>query len=143
MVILKSLLSLGLAASLTMAAPSWPPKPGCGDLDIIFTGLPPYHPLVTAQGFDSAAVDAALRGDAADIVKAGYNLRVVLMGPEQPLSVLSGQMDGINWDGTGVGYGVRGSRLVNLTLRFAVLALPSLLLFSAPQYGGDAIVIEE
>lgn len=40
------------------------------------------------------------------------------MGPEQPLSVLSGQMDGINWDGTGVGYGVRGSRLENLTLRF-------------------------
>ncbi|KIW55788.1 hypothetical protein PV05_04513 [Exophiala xenobiotica] len=118
MVSFKTLLSLAPAASLTLAAPSWPPKPGCGDLDIIFTGLPPYHPLVTAQGFDPAAVDAALRGDAADIVKAGYNLRVVLMGPEQPLSVLSGQMDGINWDGTGVGYGVRGSRLENLTLRF-------------------------
>ncbi|KAK5467342.1 hypothetical protein LTS15_000314 [Exophiala xenobiotica] len=191
MVALKSLLALGLAASLTMAAPSWPPKPSCGDLDIIFTGLPPYHPLVTAQGFDPAAVDAALRGDAAEVVKAGYNLRgslwtghgfqlrfldlaflatvtdthhnvaVVLMGPEQPLSVLSGQMDGINWDGTGVGYGVRGSSLENLTLRFAgtflvqrlfpfpfpfayqVLALPLFPSLRTPQYDGDAIVIEE
>lgn len=39
------------------------------------SGLPPYHPLVTSQGFNGSAVDAGLRGDAADIVKAGYNLR--------------------------------------------------------------------
>ncbi len=37
MVSFKTLLSLAPAASLTLAAPSWPPKPGCGDLDIIFT----------------------------------------------------------------------------------------------------------
>ena len=55
---------------------------------------------------------------------------VVLMGPEQPLSVLSGQMDGINWDGTGVGYGVRGSRLENLTLRFAGTSCPVQLSFA-------------
>ncbi|KAL6248735.1 hypothetical protein RBB50_003797 [Rhinocladiella similis] len=119
MVSFKAILSFGLAVTTTLAAPPWAPKPSCGDLDIIFTGLPPYHPLVTAQGFDPAVVDAALRGDAANIVKAGYNVRVVLMGPEQPLSVLSSQMDGIRWDGTGIGYGVRGSRLQNLTLRFA------------------------
>lgn len=97
MVSFKAILSLGLAVTTTLAAPPWAPsKPGCGDLDIIFTyvfapylalpksgcnidpshsGLPPYHPLVTAQGFNPAAVDAALRGDAANIVKAGYNVR--------------------------------------------------------------------
>lgn len=45
-----------------------------------------------------------------------FNL-VVLMGPEQPISVLSDQLEGINWDGTGVGFGVRGSPLQNLTVR--------------------------
>jgi hypothetical protein len=39
------------------------------------SGLPPYHPLVTAQGFNATAVNAALRADAVDITKAGYNLR--------------------------------------------------------------------
>ncbi len=39
------------------------------------------------------------------------------MGPEQNMSVLADQMAGINWDGTGVGYGVRGSNLANLTVR--------------------------
>lgn len=40
------------------------------------------------------------------------------MGPEQPISVLANQTNGIHWDGTGIGYGVRGSHLENLTVRF-------------------------
>lgn len=44
---------------------------------------------------------------------------VVLMGPEQPLDVLADQMTGVDWDVIGVGYGVRGSRLENVTIRFA------------------------
>jgi hypothetical protein len=43
---------------------------------------------------------------------------VVLMGPEESMNVLADQVYGINWDGTGVGYGVRGSHLENLTIRF-------------------------
>jgi len=39
------------------------------------SGLPPYHPLVKEQGHDPAFVDAALREDAANIIKSGYNLR--------------------------------------------------------------------
>jgi hypothetical protein len=42
---------------------------------------------------------------------------VVLMGPEKNISVLGDQVKGITWDGTGIGYGVRGSRRVDLTLR--------------------------
>lgn len=41
----------------------------------IFSGLPPYHPLVIQQGFDPAVVDRALRADAAHILAAGYNLK--------------------------------------------------------------------
>lgn len=40
------------------------------------------------------------------------------MGPEQNLSVLADQLSGTKWHGTGVGYGVRGSHLQNLTTRF-------------------------
>lgn len=43
---------------------------------------------------------------------------VVLMGPEEPLEKLEEQLRGIDWDGTGVGYGVRGARLPELTVRF-------------------------
>lgn len=39
------------------------------------------------------------------------------MGPEQDISVLVNQTNGIRWDGTGVGYGVRGSRREDLTIR--------------------------
>ncbi|KAJ9612643.1 hypothetical protein H2200_004240 [Cladophialophora chaetospira] len=116
MVSFKSILTLAVAATTASAFPS-PKLPGCGEVDIIFTGLPPYHPLVAQQGFNSSAVDAGLRADAADIIKAGYNLRVVLMGPEQDISVLVNQTNGIRWDGTGVGYGVRGSRREDLTIR--------------------------
>lgn len=41
------------------------------------------------------------------------------MGPELNLSVLANQVAGTYWHGTGVGYGVRGSHLQNLTIRFA------------------------
>ena len=39
------------------------------------------------------------------------------MGPEQSISVLANQTKGVKWDGTGVGYGVRGSRREDLTIR--------------------------
>ena len=39
------------------------------------------------------------------------------MGPEVGMEKLEEQVRGIEWDGTGVGYGVRGSRLQDLTIR--------------------------
>jgi hypothetical protein len=38
-------------------------------------GLPPYHPLVKQSGFNQTKVNSALRTDAANIIKAGYNLK--------------------------------------------------------------------
>jgi hypothetical protein len=49
---------------------------------------------------------------------ANVGMAVVLMGPEQNMSVLSKQLEGHRWAGAGVGYGVRGARGVDLTLRF-------------------------
>lgn len=40
------------------------------------------------------------------------------MGPEEPITVLENELRGISWDGTGVGYGVRGSSMPELTVRF-------------------------
>ncbi|KAK0654933.1 hypothetical protein B0T16DRAFT_450679 [Cercophora newfieldiana] len=56
-------------------------------------GLPPSHPLIIQQGFDPALIDAALRQDAANIIKAGYNLRVSLMGPEVGIETLGSRLD--------------------------------------------------
>jgi hypothetical protein len=39
------------------------------------SGLPAYHPLVAAQGWDPVMVDTALRNDTVTLVKAGYNVR--------------------------------------------------------------------
>ena len=39
------------------------------------------------------------------------------MGPEQNMSVLAHQMHGTRWDGTGIGYGVRGGTSEDLTIR--------------------------
>ncbi|KAK0751352.1 hypothetical protein B0T18DRAFT_426006 [Schizothecium vesticola] len=103
-----------------------PQKFSCGEINVLFTGLPPYHPLVKAQGADPAQVDAALRADAANIRKQGYNLRVILLGPEKNITTLTSYLgipetaDGTPrpWDGTGVGFGVRGSAMAQLTVWF-------------------------
>lgn len=39
------------------------------------SGLPPYHPLVIAQGYDPVGTDKALRADLASSVQGGYNVR--------------------------------------------------------------------
>lgn len=76
-------------------------KFSCGEINVLFTfvlyvapppippnippsGLPPYHPLVKAQGADPAQVDAALRADADNIRKQGYNLRGTPSPPPSP-----------------------------------------------------------
>jgi hypothetical protein len=39
------------------------------------------------------------------------------MGPEKDVSVLGEQVRGTAWNGTGIGYGVRGSNRIDLTFR--------------------------
>jgi hypothetical protein len=122
--------TLPLLTTLFASVLALPPGPkptaptGCGEVDVIFTGLPPSHPLVLAQGFDPALVNQLLRADAAQIAAAGYNVRVALFGPEQPVSILSDRMKGIKWEGTGVGFGVRGSNRTDLTIHLESVASP-------------------
>lgn len=43
---------------------------------------------------------------------------MAVVGPEQDYTtILKEQMHGIKWHGTGVGYGLRSSRLQNLTIQ--------------------------
>jgi hypothetical protein len=82
-------------------------------------------------------IDAAIRNDTARIVNAGYNVKgmfqnsisfmyrtflqsrvVVLMGPEEPQSVLERELHQIDWTVMGVGFGVRGSKRDDVTSRF-------------------------
>ncbi|KAK4169845.1 hypothetical protein QBC43DRAFT_250609 [Cladorrhinum sp. PSN259] len=91
----------------------------CGSTTFVFTGLPPNHPLVTKEGFDPAVIDKALHADQDAMTAAGYNVRIVLFGPEEPVSTLDYHMRDIqNWDGTGVGYGVRVAHDDQMTIRF-------------------------
>ncbi|KAF2672199.1 hypothetical protein BT63DRAFT_452696 [Microthyrium microscopicum] len=110
--------------------------------NIFMTGISAYHPTTKSQGFNPAIIDTAIRADAIAMRKAGYNVRrtyippystpsilvflipstndppVVLIGPEQPLTLLESQLADIEWAGTGVGFGVRGSKSQELTTRF-------------------------
>ncbi|CAG8954754.1 hypothetical protein HYFRA_00004679 [Hymenoscyphus fraxineus] len=125
MVLFKLLLLLGsvvcvMSAAIERAAPP-PMEAGCGELNVIATGIPPFHPIVTQLGFDPKVVDAALRADAANITKLGYNLKVVLMGPEQDLGVLKNKINGTQWQATGVGFGIRGAPREDTTIQFTDL----------------------
>ncbi|KAI9903731.1 hypothetical protein N3K66_000260 [Trichothecium roseum] len=125
MVSLKTLLTLGLAGA---SASKLPPtdllpgqhdtKPGCGEVDLFFTGLPAYHPFVIGLGLDPAMVDQMLRADAQAVINAGYNLKVALAGPEVGVEVLEAEMQGQSWGGAGIGFGVRSAQDPDMTLLF-------------------------
>ncbi|TID23795.1 hypothetical protein E2P81_ATG03359 [Venturia nashicola] len=114
-----SLLCLCLVSSATAVALPATTKDmsACGNTNIIFTGLPPYHPMVKSQGWDPKMVDENLKADAKAIVAAGYNLRTVFMGPDQDISVFSKYLEGTQWQGAGIGYGIRGTKIPELTVR--------------------------
>ncbi|KAK0748485.1 hypothetical protein B0T21DRAFT_277736 [Apiosordaria backusii] len=91
----------------------------CGEVNLLLVGIPPYHPLVKAGGFDPRMIEAILTNDTDLLVASGYNVRMLLFGPEQPLSVLQEQMADVScWHGTGVGFGERGTTDEALTVRF-------------------------
>ncbi|EME44778.1 hypothetical protein DOTSEDRAFT_72280 [Dothistroma septosporum NZE10] len=126
MVAVTTLLAIGLASLASAvpapesysAPPSYDPKPKCRQVNAFLSGLPPNHPLVIEQGYSPAAVNDALRADFKNILAAGYNIRFVLSGPEKGQDIIANRLKGTNWDGTGVGFGVRGSNYEVLTADF-------------------------
>ncbi|KAJ9608483.1 hypothetical protein H2200_007471 [Cladophialophora chaetospira] len=111
---LLGLVTIAFAGAIPSPAPS--SLPGCGEVNVILTGLPPNHPLVIAQGHDPSDIDKGLRADLASAIAGGYNVRMSLQGPEEPISTLEGRMEGTDWSATMVGAGVRASVLEELTI---------------------------
>ncbi|EQB51122.1 hypothetical protein CGLO_09367 [Colletotrichum gloeosporioides Cg-14] len=93
-------------------------SPACGKYNFVFAGLPWNHPAIAASGFTPQQVEAGIRQDMAAIVKAGYNIKAVLFGPEDSLDFLSSELKGVDWTAVGVGFGIRGSPSPNITRRF-------------------------
>ena len=151
MISIMNILSFATAAlsfSTVYAAQTDRPASGktkvgeCGKVDIFYTGLPPYHPLVIEQGWDPARVEAGLRKDADSLVKAGYNVHstyfshllrqrladrcpflsgiVVWAGPEVCIDTMEKRMAsaGVEYDLVGIGFGIRGTTIEALVERF-------------------------
>ncbi|KAH8751303.1 hypothetical protein F5883DRAFT_720193 [Diaporthe sp. PMI_573] len=111
--VVQNTTNAGLKSKIT-----FPTDVTCGEVNVFYTGLAAYHPLVISQGFDPARVDILLRNDTAKLVKAGFNVYILFQGPEQPASNIADRMEGRRWGVAGVGWGIRGSTIVELTNRF-------------------------
>ena len=61
------------------------------------------------------------------------------MGPEIPMEKLEKASEGTFWHGTGLGYGVRGSHLANLTIRAESMFNP-IAHTPVPTMHGDALL---
>ncbi|KAF4815791.1 hypothetical protein CGCTS75_v012895 [Colletotrichum tropicale] len=97
---------------------TFPTNATCGEVNVFYTGLTAYHPLVLSRGFDPVQTDIALRNDTANLVKAGFNVYVLFQGPDQPASNIADRMEGRRWGVTGVGWGIRNSTMLELVNRF-------------------------
>ncbi|GKT43351.1 uncharacterized protein ColSpa_03532 [Colletotrichum spaethianum] len=93
------------------------PSQSCNKFNFIFTGLPWNHPAVKASGFTPQQVEAGIRSDMKAIVEAGYNIKAVLVGPEDGLDDIASELKGVDWIGTGVGFGIRGNPSPVITRR--------------------------
>ncbi|KAF5502048.1 hypothetical protein CGCA056_v013866 [Colletotrichum aenigma] len=83
---------------------TFPTNATCGEVNVFYTGLTAYHPLVLSRGFDPVQTDIALRNDTANLVKAGFNVY--------------DRMKGKRWGVTGVGWGIRNSTMLELVNHF-------------------------
>lgn len=89
---------------------------GCGQVNVVLTGLPPNHPTVIEQGWDPAFVANALKVDGEAVIAAGYNYLSVLLGPEvDEKATLGKKLEGTHWHIAVTGFGVRGSNSTDLT----------------------------
>jgi hypothetical protein len=120
MVALSSLTSLALLGSST-ALPSLlsdllPKRTGCGEVNVVLTGLPPNHPTVIEQGWNPTMVANALTTDGEAVIAAGYNYLSVLFGPEvDEEATLGAALKGTYWSVAVTGFGVRGANSSELT----------------------------
>ncbi|KAF5579604.1 hypothetical protein FPCIR_11019 [Fusarium pseudocircinatum] len=112
MLVSQSLLSLGSIFSSVTSLP------GCGEVNVFYTGLPGRHMYVTQQGYDAALVEAQIFNHTRQLREAGYNVRAVWRGPEIPGAEMSRHMDDVHWNVAGIGFGVRGSQIPEVITLF-------------------------
>ncbi|KAH7138622.1 hypothetical protein B0J11DRAFT_588050 [Dendryphion nanum] len=112
-----SLIPITLALP-TYRYPIFPTNSGCGEVNVFYTGFTAYHPYVFEQGHDPHEVDPRLKKGIASLVRAGYNVRVLFQGPEQPVSNIADRMKGTRWDVDGQGLGLRAHANATATRRF-------------------------
>ncbi|KAI1638594.1 hypothetical protein F4809DRAFT_649215 [Biscogniauxia mediterranea] len=107
-----------ITSGIVSAAKPSPLPRGCGEVNVIYTGLPGTHRLVGAQGWDRVYVDREIKKAHKGMINAGYNVKSVLLGPEQDIRILAKEMDDTPWDITGIGFGLRGSIIGEIISRF-------------------------
>ncbi|PVI05808.1 hypothetical protein DM02DRAFT_684260 [Periconia macrospinosa] len=100
------------------SGPTFPTNMSCGEVNVFYTGFTAYHPYVLAQGLEGAEVDPRLRNGTANLIKAGYNVRVLFQGPEQPVSNVADRMKGTKWHVDAQGMGIRAYANATATRRF-------------------------
>ncbi|KAI0592887.1 hypothetical protein F4775DRAFT_580291 [Biscogniauxia sp. FL1348] len=107
-----------VASGFASAARTLPLTRGCGEVNVIYTGLPGTHRLVDAQGWDKVYVDRQIKKAHKEMIDAGYNVKSVHLGPEQDIRILAMEMNDTQWDITGIGFGLRGSIIGEIIARF-------------------------
>ncbi|CAH0044768.1 unnamed protein product [Clonostachys solani] len=83
---------------------NYPADVGCGEVNVFYTGFPAHHQMVIDQGYNVTAVDISLRNEAANLIKAGFNVYVLFQGPDQPVSNIADRMAGTQWGIDAVGW---------------------------------------
>ncbi|PTD10733.1 hypothetical protein FCULG_00007723 [Fusarium culmorum] len=87
---------------------------GCGEVNVFYTGLPGRHQYVTSQGYDAKLVEEQIFNHTRELREAGYNVRAVWRGPEMPPNEFVDQMKDVHWHAAGIGFGVRGSQILDV-----------------------------
>ncbi|UZP34441.1 hypothetical protein NXS19_002257 [Fusarium pseudograminearum] len=87
----------------------------CGEVNVVYTGLPGRHRYVKEQGGDPDVTEKNIEDYTREMREAGYNVRGIWRGPEIEGSEFAENVKGVDWHAAGVGFGVRGSNMTELT----------------------------
>ncbi|KAM0237321.1 hypothetical protein ACHAPO_004668 [Fusarium lateritium] len=88
---------------------------GCGEVNVVYTGLPGRHKYVKEQGADPILTEKQIADHMREMREAGYNVRGIWRGPEINGSQFAENVQGVDWHAAGVGFGIRGSNISELT----------------------------
>ncbi|CEI65643.1 unnamed protein product [Fusarium venenatum] len=95
MLVLKILFVIATTFSVAFA------EYGCGEVNVVYIGLPGRHKYVKEQGADPILTEKQIADNIREMREAGYNVR--------------GNVEGVDWHAAGVGFGIRGSNISELT----------------------------